>query len=115
MSATTTLCRSAIGPIRETAEGRDLFRALLDEAAAVARARGVALTADLEVKLAEAMLAFPAAMKASMTHDLERGNQLELDYLSGAVVRLGAELGVPTPTHWTAAAALALYADGAPG
>ncbi|WP_458440244.1 ketopantoate reductase C-terminal domain-containing protein, partial [Pseudomonas aeruginosa] len=38
-------------------------------------------------------------MKSSMLHDLERGARLELPWLSGAVVRLGAEKGVPTPTH----------------
>jgi len=38
-------------------------------------------------------------MKASMTHDLERGNRLELDWLSGKVVALGRELGVPTPAN----------------
>ena len=36
-------------------------------------------------------------MKASMAHDLERGNRLELDWLTGKVRALGRELGVPTP------------------
>ena len=34
-----------------------------------------------------------------MLEDLERGKPLELPWLSGAVVRLGARRGVPTPTH----------------
>ncbi len=46
--------------------------------------------------------------------DLERGNRLELDWLSGAVCRLGADLGVATPVHRTTLAALKPYAAGTP-
>jgi 2-dehydropantoate 2-reductase len=49
-----------------------------------------------------------------MLVDLERGRRLELRALSGAVVRLGRELGVATPVHEFALAALLPYADGAP-
>jgi 2-dehydropantoate 2-reductase len=38
-------------------------------------------------------------MMASMAHDLIRGNRIELPWLSGKVVALGRELGVPTPVH----------------
>ena len=33
-------------------------------------------------------------MKASMAHDLERGNRIELDWLSGKVRALGRELNI---------------------
>ena len=47
-----------------------------------------------------------------MLVDLEAGNRLELDWLTGEVVRRGRSLGVPTP--WSAAAydALAPFAGG---
>ena len=51
-------------------------------------------------------------MKSSMLQDLERGRRLELPWLSGALVRLGQELGVPTPTHAFITTALKLHADG---
>jgi len=51
-------------------------------------------------------------MKASMLGDLERGNRLELEWLTGAVVRLGCELGVPTPVSDTIYAVLKLHAEG---
>jgi 2-dehydropantoate 2-reductase len=38
-----------------------------------------------------------SGMKASMAHDLERGNRLELDWLNGKVAELGRALNVPTP------------------
>jgi 2-dehydropantoate 2-reductase len=51
-------------------------------------------------------------MKSSMLQDLERGRRLELPWLSGAIVRLGHELGVPTPTHASITTALKLHAGG---
>ena len=69
------------------------------EAVTVGRAQGVALPADY----AEDRLAFcdglPAEMTSSMHNDLERGNRLEVDWLSGAVVELGRAAGVPTPVN----------------
>jgi 2-dehydropantoate 2-reductase len=38
-------------------------------------------------------------MTSSMHNDLERGNRLEVDWLSGAVVELGRAAGVPTPVN----------------
>ena len=43
--------------------------------------------------------ALPPQAKASMLEDLERGRRIELPWLSGAVVRIGREVGVPTPIH----------------
>jgi len=34
-----------------------------------------------------------------MLEDMEAGRPLELEYLSGAIVRFGKALGVPTPVH----------------
>ena len=52
-------------------------------------------------------------MKASMAHDLDRGNRLELDWLTGKVTALGRELKVPTPTSDAVYAALKPYRLGA--
>ncbi|MBC7939754.1 MAG: 2-dehydropantoate 2-reductase, partial [Chitinophagaceae bacterium] len=55
--------------------------------------------------------------RSSMAEDLERGNRLELHWLSGRVHALGAELGVPTPAHTAVYRGLVLYEGGrvAPG
>jgi len=47
-----------------------------------------------------------------MQMDLEVGRRLELDWMSGAVARIGDELGVPTPIHHFIYAALKRYAGG---
>ncbi len=49
-----------------------------------------------------------------MLHDLANGNRLEAPWLSGAVARMGRELGIATPVHATLYAAVKPYIDGAP-
>ena len=78
------------------------------EAFAVARAEGVRLAwpspeAYLEV-LGSRQLPATAAHRSSMLQDLERGRRTEIDHLNGAVARLGAARGVPTPVNAALAA-----------
>jgi 2-dehydropantoate 2-reductase len=108
----TALMRLPIGPIREDADARAMLRDGLDEACAVARAKGVSLAADFVERTLARCDRLPYEMKSSMLQDLERGRRLELTWLSGAIVRLGQELGVPAPTHAFMATALKLHADG---
>jgi 2-dehydropantoate 2-reductase len=112
LSATTTAMRTPIGPIRENPQTRAFLLELMREAVAVGRAQGVALPEDY----AEGRLAFadglPADMTSSMHHDLERGNPLEVNWLSGGVVQLGQAKGVPTPANRAVCDILALHAGG---
>jgi 2-dehydropantoate 2-reductase len=95
-SSMTSSTRSPIGPIRTDPELRAFFFKLMGEAIAVGKAAGVAFPPDFPEELERAVKAFPPNMKASMAHDLERGNRLELDWLAGKVVALGRALDVPT-------------------
>ena len=98
LAGATASTRQPIGPILADPDTRALFHNLLREVVAVGRAKGVALPADHADKTSTfAESTFPPGMKASMAHDLERGNRLELDWLNGKVAALGRELGVPTP------------------
>jgi 2-dehydropantoate 2-reductase len=63
--------------------------------------------------VARAYAALPPQTKSSMLEDLERGRRLELPWLSGAVVRLGEEVRVPTPTHRFITTVLKPFIDGA--
>ena len=108
----TTLVRLPIGPIRADADTRALYRDGLAEALAVARAQGIELAEDFVAQTLARTDQLPAAMKSSMLEDLERGKRLELPWLSGAIVRMGAERGVPTPVHGFITTALKLRADG---
>src|SRR6267143_3642780 len=112
ISATTTAMRTTIGPIRTNPHTRAFLLEIMREVVAVGRAQGIALPADY----ADACLAradgLPAEMTASMAHDLQRGNRLEVEWLSGSVVQLGAVAGVPTPANRAVWDILALYAEG---
>jgi 2-dehydropantoate 2-reductase len=47
-----------------------------------------------------------------MHHDLQRGNRLEVQWLSGGVVSLGETVGVPTPANRAVRDILILHAEG---
>jgi 2-dehydropantoate 2-reductase len=98
-SSITSGTRQPLGPIRDDADMRSLFFTLMAESLAVGKAAGVAFPPDYQQELEQAVAAFPPSMKASMAHDLERGNRLELDWLAGKVVALGRQYGVPTPAN----------------
>jgi 2-dehydropantoate 2-reductase len=115
MSGATTAMRQTIGPIRANPLTREFLLDLAREVVAVGRAHGVALPADY----AEQRMAFfdgwPPEMTTSMHHDLQQGKRLELQWLSGGVVDLGAEVGVPTPMNRAVRDVLALHAQGSAG
>ena len=112
LSATTTSMRSTLGPIRTNPQTRAFFLDLLRENVAVGRAHGVALPADYAESRIPFLDGLPATMTSSMHHDLERGNRLEVEWLSGGVVKLGKEKGVPTPCNRAVCDVLALHAAG---
>jgi 2-dehydropantoate 2-reductase len=113
MAGTTGSRQSPIGPIIEKPEGLALFRALMEEARAVGKASGVEVPESyVESRMEFLTTKVPASMKASMAHDLERGNRLELDWLNGKVVELGRKYGIPTPASDQVVAKLAPYRMG---
>jgi 2-dehydropantoate 2-reductase len=109
------LARQPIGRLRDDPDVRPLLLAAWREVIEVGRARGIRLPDDVLDKVMEFTDHAPPAMKASMALDLERGNRLELPWLSGKVVALGRELGMPTPTHAMMHAMLKPYIMGTPG
>ena len=109
-----TLTRLPVGPVREDPDTRRLLGAAVAEAEAVARARGVQVADGLAEELFRFADALPAGLTASMLEDLLHGRRLEVAWLSGAVARLGREVGVDTPVHTTIHAGLKLHAGGAP-
>src|SRR6202521_673684 len=113
-SSVVALTRLPFGKLRDDPEVFALFERGVAEVAAVGRARGVRLPADLEARMLQTTRNLPPEMLPSMAVDLLRGNRLELPWLAGKVVALGRELSVPTPTFDVMYAALKPYANGAP-
>ncbi len=114
LSGMTSLTRLPLGPIREDPDTRALARQLMSEVVAVGTAMDVRLDSDLVDKVLRHVDGLPRTMVASMLGDLERGNRLELPWLSGGVVQMGKELKVPTPANGFIVAALKHYINGRP-
>jgi len=112
-TALTALTRQPTGYVYHDADMLPFAQAALEEVVAVARASGVVLPPDTAERALARLKKFPPGMYASMANDLLRGRRLELESLSGYVVRRGRELGVPTPVHAFAYACLKPYLNGA--
>jgi 2-dehydropantoate 2-reductase len=113
-AAMNCLTRLPAGNVYPDADLMALARTGFEEGAAVGRALGVKLPADIVEWQVKNHLGFPPHMYASMYHDLVRGKRLEVESLSGLIAREGKRLGVPTPFHAMAYACLKPYANGAP-
>jgi 2-dehydropantoate 2-reductase len=91
----TALTGTTLAELGEQPEVVDVARSIMEECEAVAHALGVTLRIPLERRL-EAGIAV-GAHKTSMLQDLEAGKPLEIDCITGAVIEIGARLGIPTP------------------
>jgi 2-dehydropantoate 2-reductase len=109
VSGMTAATRQPMGVVTADPDTRALFRRLMEEVVAVGRASGVDLGSGFveeQMKFADTL---PGGMRASMAHDLERGNRLELDWLAGKVVELGRKLQVAVPANEAVYAMLKPY------
>jgi 2-dehydropantoate 2-reductase len=114
LSALTCATRCTIGPVRENPLTRAMLLGVMAEVVAVGRAHGVAVPDAFAADRLAFIDTLPAGMVASMFHDLAAGRRLELPWLSGGVVDLGAMVGVPTPLNQAIRDVLILHADGRP-
>ncbi len=74
--------------------------AAVNEGIAVARAMGIPLpTDDAEEIWLSAGRGQPTSFRTSILQSLDRRSKTEIDFINGAVVRLGKEAGVPTPVN----------------
>jgi 2-dehydropantoate 2-reductase len=88
-----------IGVLRRVPGTRRMLESGMAEIAALARARGVRLPDDIVGRTMAFVDTLPAEGTASLQRDIAEGRRSELDWWSGAVVRLGREAGVATPVH----------------
>jgi 2-dehydropantoate 2-reductase len=114
LSAMTALTRHPIGKVRADPDTRDLLTEIMMEALRVGQAAGVPIDDAVVAERLQFIDNLTAEIRASMAVDLIAGRRLELPWLSGAVVRKGAELGIPTPANAFVCKALKLDVMGAP-
>jgi 2-dehydropantoate 2-reductase len=99
INALTALVGVPNGQLLESEETLALMKDLVDEAVAVAGARGVTLTYDDPLKRVRAVAEQTGRNRSSMLQDFDNRRSTEIDFINGAVVREGRALGIPTPVN----------------
>ncbi len=112
VSGVTCITRSTIGPILNTPAARDLLEAAMEEARLIANLNGVPLGTESVTAALDLCVSLGPSFKSSMLRDLERGRRLEVEALSGAVVRAADSAGVDAPIHRFICGTLSIAAAG---
>lgn len=100
--AVSGITRLPYGALYAVPEIEQTAIAAVQEAMDVARAAGVAVSFhDARAAWLKAAEGLPPEFKTSMLQSLEAGSPTEIDFINGAVVRRGEEVGVPTPVNRT--------------
>ncbi len=97
LSSVSAATQLPLGDIRRSSAAVGMLRDLMTEVWAVGRASGVHLDDGLVDRQFALVMAQGHDSKASLQTDLVAGRRMEIDALQGATLRLGRELGVPTP------------------
>jgi 2-dehydropantoate 2-reductase len=97
-SAICTVAAMRVGQVRANEGAWGIARACVEEAVAVAAAKGIRLAYDDPVRWVSEFAGKIPNARPSMYQDLLAGRRSEIDAIHGGVVAEGARLGVPTPT-----------------
>lgn len=99
VNALTGITKLHNGELLEHPEIEQLLEAVVQEAQAVASAKGIVLNHDDPVGHTKQVCVATAANKSSMLQDIINRKQTEIDMINGAIVREGAKVGVETPVN----------------
>ncbi len=97
----TALWRVPNGALLTGSDRRWLVARLAEEAASVARGRGLVLPFEDPVAYTEAVCRSTAANHSSMLQDVERGRPTEIDSINGIIIAEGKRLGIHTGVNET--------------
>jgi len=107
----TAAVRLPIGPIRDDPASWGMFRSILEEVTALARAEGVDLAPDLVDRQLALASGLAADSYSSLYHDLVNGRRMELEALHGIVVTRARAIGLTVPTSEATYAILRPWAE----
>jgi len=100
VSGVGAVTRQPMGAYRSVPETRAMLLNALQEVEVVGRACGVALDKNTAERILMTIIDIsPEGTVASMQKDIMEGRRSELEAQNGAVVRMGKELGIPTPVN----------------
>lgn len=112
MSGVTAAGRCRVGDILSLAPLGALFREAATETAAIGRALGVALPEGVVDDVWAFLQTVPPEGRASTAVDLEQGRPIEVEWVSGAAVRLAERAGLEAPANRALHALLLPHRDG---
>lgn len=98
-SGVGAVTRAPAGVLRSLPETRRMLEDAMREVVAVAHARNIALPEEAIARQMAFIDNLPPGGTASMQRDIIEGRRSELEAQNGSVVRLGKDVGVPTPLH----------------
>ena len=93
------LLRAPNRELQQNPASLQLARDLMNEAAAVGAALGVAGVAEVPAWAETVILGASPDNRTSMLQDVEAGRAPEIDLFAGTICRLGRERGIPTPAN----------------
>jgi len=99
INAITAITRLNNGRIIEYEGTRQVLKQSVLEASKVARRKKISLDYSDPVKKVESVCAATAANTSSMLQDVLKKKKTEVDFINGAIVREGEDLGVQTPVN----------------
>lgn len=109
------LARQPVGGVVQVPELRQLASMAVAEAITLANAKGLVFGQESVAKadhLWDEIAASNPAWRPSLLQDLDAGRPLELEAWSGGAVKIGQELGIPTPANFAMYAGLKPYENG---
>ncbi|MSQ28516.1 MAG: 2-dehydropantoate 2-reductase [Dehalococcoidia bacterium] len=109
----SALTRLPLGPLRALPETRALMLGIMAEVQALAKAKGIVVPPGAAERVVQGT-SLGGGSYPSTYFDLMEGRRLELDAIYGTTLRLGAEIGIPTPLNGAIYALLKPYENGAP-
>lgn len=94
---TTAILRMNFGEMLENDKCIDFAINVMKEVQAIAKAEGVRNTESMIDETIEHLHTMIPEGKTSMLQDVEAGRKTEVEMFAGTVIKLGKELGIPTP------------------
>jgi 2-dehydropantoate 2-reductase len=101
INALTAITRLNNGRLLEFEGTRRILREAVTEATKIAKRKRIKLIYDDPLAKVEAVCQATSCNVCSMLQDVLRKKRTEIDFINGVIVRLGQELGIPTPVNST--------------
>ncbi|MDH3251165.1 MAG: 2-dehydropantoate 2-reductase [Ignavibacteria bacterium] len=102
----TALTRLTLGEILAVHETRSMLVEAMREVEAIAKRKGAHIAPGHVNSVMQRLRSYDNNTRSSLYYDLTHHRPMEIDALSGAVLRYGSELGIPTPMNAVLYAAL---------